>query len=111
MWDEHSLQLHVGVQAGALEEAGHQELVRVRAESSLSLQVCQVEVWTPRQGRPRYTLVSWIPYAQLVPLGGGALPYSPVHRSDAGEEVRQASGLHSLLMQVQWRRARGRAHF
>ena len=66
--------------------------------------------WTPRQGRPRQTLVSWIPYSQLVPLGDGALPYSPVHRGDAGEEVRQAGGLLSLLEQVKWRRPWGRAN-
>ena len=45
-------------------------------------------------------LVPWIPYAQLVPLGDGALSASPVHRSDAGQEVRQAGGLLSLLEQV-----------
>ena len=58
----------------------------------------------PPQGRPRVTLVPWIPHAQLVPLGDGALSASPVHRRDAGEEVRQAGGLLSLLEQVKWRR-------
>ena len=66
--------------------------------------------WTPRQGRPRVTLVPWIPHAQLVPLGDGALSASPVHQSDAGEEVRQAGGLLSLLEQVKWRRPGGRAY-
>ena len=66
--------------------------------------------WTPRQGRPRVTLVPWIPYSQLVPLVDGALPSSPVHQSDAGEEVRQAGGLRSLFEQVKWRRPGGRAY-
>ena len=50
------------------------------------------------------TLVPWIPHAQLVPLRDGALSASPVHQSDAGEEVRQAGGLLSLFEQVKWRR-------
>jgi len=56
------------------------------------------------------TLVPWIPHAQLVPLGDGALSASPVHRSDAGEEVRQAGGLLSLLEQVKWSRPGGGAY-
>ena len=68
------------------------------------------EGWTPRQGRPRVTLAPWIPHAQLVPLGDGALSASPVHQSEAGEEVRQAGGLRSLFEQVKWRRPGGRAY-
>ena len=56
------------------------------------------------------TLVPWIPYSQLVPLVDGALTASPVHQSDAGEEVRQAGGLRSLFEQVKWRRPGGRAY-
>ena len=56
------------------------------------------------------TLVPWIPYSQLVPLGDGALPTKPAHRGDAGEEVRQAGSLLSLLKQVKRRRPWGRAN-
>ena len=68
------------------------------------------EGWTPRRGRPRVTLVPWIPYSQLVPLGDGALPSRSAHRGDAGEEVRQAGSLLSLLEQVERRRPWGRAN-